>query len=175
MSIEAIYLDSIRKRFLSYKAMGDTALERLNEEQLNWQPNSYSNSIYQIIKHVSGNMLSRWTDFLHSDGEKPWRNRDSEFEEGHASKDEILALWEKGWKCMLDTFNSLQAEDLGKTIHIRTEPLIVIDAINRQLAHIPSHIGQILYIGKMLLQDKWESLSIPKGKSDTFNQQMGLK
>jgi hypothetical protein len=175
MSIEAIYLDSIRKRFLSYKVMGDTALERLNEEQLNWQPDPYSNSIYQIIKHVSGNMLSRWTDFLHSDGEKPWRNRDTEFEEGHASKEEILGLWEKGWKCMLDTFNSLQAEDLGKTIHIRTEPLIVIDAINRQLAHIPSHVGQILYIGKMLLQDKWESLSIPKGKSDNFNQQMGLK
>lgn len=172
MSIETIYLDSIKKRFLTYKVLGDKTLERLDEQQLNWQPDEYSNSIYQIIKHVSGNMLSRWTDFLTSDGEKPWRNRDTEFEDGHASKTDITALWEKGWNCMLQTFDSLQPTDLEKTITIRSEPLIVIDAINRQLAHIPHHVGQIVYIGKMLLKDKWESLSIPKGGSDAFNQQM---
>jgi hypothetical protein len=175
MSIEATYLDSIKKRFLSYKLMGDKALERMDEEQLNWQPDASCNSVYQIVKHVSGNMVSRWTDFLTSDGEKPWRNRDMEFEEGRASKADIIALWEKGWQCMLQTFDSLQEADLGKTIYIRSEPLIVIDAINRQLAHIPSHVGQILYIGKMLMKDKWESLSIPKGGSEDFNKQMAGK
>jgi hypothetical protein len=172
MSIEAIYLDSIKKRMLTYKVLGDKTLERLDEQQLHWQPDERSNSIYQIVKHVSGNMLSRWTDFLTSDGEKPWRNRDGEFEEAQASKADIIAMWEKGWSCMLQTFDSLQPGDLEKTITIRSEPLIAIDAINRQLAHIPHHVGQIVYIGKMLLKDKWESLSIPKGGSDAFNQQM---
>jgi hypothetical protein len=172
MSVETIYLDSIKKRFLTYKTLGDKTLERLDEKQLHWQPDEDSNSIYLIIKHISGNMLSRWTDFLTTDGEKPWRNRDTEFETAPASKEEIRALWEKGWQCMLQTFDSLQAADLEKTVHIRTEPLVAIDAINRQLAHIPYHVGQIVYIGKMLLQNKWESLSIPKGKSDNFNKQM---
>lgn len=175
MSIEAIYLDSIKKRMLTYKVLGDKTLERLDEQQLHWQPDEHSNSIYQIVKHVSGNMLSRWTDFLTSDGEKPWRNRDMEFEEEKATRQEIIATWEKGWNCMLQTFDSLQEADLGKTITIRSEPLIVIDAINRQLAHIPHHVGQIVYIGKMLLKDKWESLSIPKGGSDAFNKQMTWK
>ncbi|KAA2243462.1 DUF1572 domain-containing protein [Chitinophaga agrisoli] len=172
MSLATIYLDSIKKRFMTYKMLGDQTLARLNEEQLHWQPDGSCNSIYLIIKHMSGNMLSRWTDFLTSDGEKPWRNRDTEFNEQTASKSEILAMWEKGWTCMFDTFNSLQEEDLEKTIHIRTEPLIALDAINRQLSHLPYHVGQIVYIGKMLLKDQWESLSIAKGRSDDFNQQM---
>jgi hypothetical protein len=175
MNIETIYLDSIKKRFLTYKDLGDKTLERLDEQQLNWQPDEHSNSIRCIVKHISGNMLSRWTDFLTSDGEKPWRNRDTEFADGHASKAEIIAMWEKGWSCMMQTFDSLQGTDLEKTITIRSEPLIVIDAINRQLAHIPYHVGQILYIGKMLLKDKWDSLSIPKGGSDAFNKAMTEK
>ncbi|WP_298737547.1 DUF1572 family protein [uncultured Chitinophaga sp.] len=175
MPVAKIYLDSIKKRFLTYKVLGDKTLERLNEQQLNWQPDEYSNSIHQVVKHISGNMLSRWTDFLSSDGEKPWRNRDTEFEDGTAAKADIIAAWEKGWQCMMQTLDSLQDTDLEKTITIRTEPLIVIDAINRQLAHIPYHVGQIVYIGKMLLKDQWESLSIPKGGSETFNREMAKK
>ena len=175
MSIAKIYLDSIKKRFLTYKILGDKTLERLDEQQLNWQPDEHSNSIRCIVSHISGNMLSRWTDFLSSDGEKPWRNRDTEFADGHASKAEIIAMWEKGWNCMMQTFDSLQEADLEKTITIRSEPLIAMDAINRQLAHIPYHVGQILYIGKMLLKDQWESLSIPKGGSDAFNKGMTEK
>jgi len=155
--------------------MGDKSLERLDEEQLHWQPDPGSNSVYQIVRHVSGNMQSRWTDFLTTDGEKPWRNRDTEFEAGNASKAEIIALWEKGWSCLLQTLDSLQETDLEKTVHIRTEPHTVIDAINRQLAHIPSHVGQIMYIAKMLLKDQWESLSIPKGRSEDFNRAMSGK
>jgi len=172
MSLGTIYLESIRKRFMTYKVLGDQTLARLSEEQLHWQPEGHPNSICLIIKHMSGNMLSRWTDFLTTDGEKPWRNRDTEFNEAPASKADILAMWEKGWTCMYDTLNSLTEADLEKTIHIRTEPLIAIDAINRQLAHLPYHVGQIVYIGKMLLKDEWESLSIAKGKSADFNQQM---
>ncbi|GAA0544948.1 DUF1572 family protein [Chitinophaga japonensis] len=175
MSFGSIYLESVRKRFRSYKAMGDKTLERLDEAQLHWQPDPGSNSVYQIVRHVSGNMQSRWTDFLTTDGEKPWRNRDTEFEESNAAKAEIIALWEKGWSCLLQTLDSLQEADLEKTVHIRTEPHAVIDAINRQLAHIPSHVGQIMYIAKMLLKDRWESLSIPKGKSEDFNRAMSGK
>ena len=172
MSFANIYLDSVKKRFITHRLLGEKTLERLNEAQLNWQPDDGSNSIYLIIKHISGNMLSRWTDFLTSDGEKPWRNRDAEFENSHASKETILELWNKGWDCMMGALDSLQEADLEKTVYIRTEPHAVVDAINRQLAHIPYHVGQIVYIGKMLLQEHWESLSIPKGKSDDFNKKM---
>jgi hypothetical protein len=172
MSIAQTYLDSVKKRFLTHRLMGEKTLERLNEAQLNWQPGEGSNSIYLIIKHISGNMLSRWTDFLTSDGEKPWRNRDTEFENSHATREEVLELWKKGWDCMMQALDSLQEADLEKTVYIRSEPHAVVDAINRQLAHIPYHVGQIVYIGKMLMKEQWESLSIPKGKSADFNKKM---
>ncbi|SFD64250.1 Protein of unknown function [Chitinophaga sp. CF118] len=169
--IENIYLDSVIKRFYFYKDLGDKTLAQLTAEELHWQPDGEPNSIYLIIKHLSGNMLSRWTDFLTTDGEKPSRNRDSEFEEDAASKEKILDTWEKGWKCMMDTLSSLQPGDLEKTVNIRNEPHIVIDAINRQLAHVPHHIGQIVYIGKMIKKENWQNLSIPKGHSQDFNRQ----
>lgn len=170
--IESIFLDSAIKRLSDCKQLGDKTLAQLSEEQLRWQPAGEPNSIYLIIKHLSGNMLSRWTDFLNSDGEKPTRNRDVEFEDDDsASKQEILDIWEAGWSCMLNTLRSLQPDDLEKTITIRSEPHIVLDAINRQLVHVPYHVGQIVYIGKMIAKENWQSLSIPKGKSQEFNKE----
>jgi hypothetical protein len=172
MSNEVDYLESARQRLLSYKKLGDETLERLNEEQLHWRPDDTSNSIYLIVKHLNGNMLSRWTDFLTSDGEKPWRQRDNEFEEAPADAAAIKALWEEGWARMMDTLNGLQEADLPKTVYIRSEPHSAMDAINRQLCHIPYHVGQIVFVGKMLLKGQWKSLSIPKGQSEQFNKKM---
>lgn len=169
MSIQSIYLQSVLKRFEIHRELGFKTIQRLNKDQLNWQPEGEPNSITMIIKHLHGNMLSRWTDFLTTDGEKPNRNRDQEFEEDNYSHEQIVQLWDKGWDCMLNALRSLQETDLDRTVFIRNEPHIVIDAINRQLAHVPYHVGQIVYIGKMILKDKWESLSIPKGGSAAFN------
>jgi hypothetical protein len=121
---------------------------------------------------MAGNMLSRWTDFLTSDGEKDWRNRDTEFEEQPLSKQQLIELWEKGWKCFLDALRQLNGGDLSKTIYIRHEAILVVDAVNRQLAHYPYHVGQIVYIGKIIKDQNWQSLSIPKGNSGAYNQQM---
>ena len=167
-----IYLDSTLKRLFYYKSLGDKTIEQLTDAQLFWQPEGEPNSIWLIIKHISGNMLSRWTDFLTSNGEKPWRHRESEFENENVSRQHLLDTWEAGWKCMLDAISGLQGEDLEKTVLIRNEPHIVVDAINRQLSHIPYHVGQIVYIGKVVKGGEWKSLSIPKGGSQAFNDNM---
>ncbi len=124
---------------------------------------------------MAGNMLSRFTNFLTEDGEKEWRQRDDEFEIHNYSKQQVIDLWDKGWHCVFSALEALTEEDLLKTIYIRKEALTVIDAINRQLAHYPHHIGQILFIGKMLKGDKWKNLSIPKGQSQTYNQSNDVK
>ncbi|MBS1512628.1 MAG: DUF1572 family protein [Bacteroidetes bacterium] len=175
MTTESIFLSSAIKRLQSYKDLADKTFAQLTDADFHYQPNEGSNSIAIIIQHVAGNMLSRWTDFLTSDGEKDWRNRDTEFEEQHWDKAALIAYWEKGWACCLDAIAALTPEDLLKTITIRGEGLIVIDAINRQLAHYPSHVGQIVYIGKMITGSQWKSLSIPKGQSQQFNDQMHKK
>ncbi len=169
-----VYLQSVIKRMLTYKELGDKTFAQLEEKDFHFKPNESSNSIAIIIQHMSGNMLSRWTDFLTEDGEKTWRDRDREFEPEpqFRSREQLIGYWEKGWACMLDTLRSLKEEDLLKTINIRNEPLIVIDAINRQLAHYPHHVGQILYIGKLIKDGAWKSLSIPRGQSQQFNQEM---
>lgn len=169
MSIQSIYLQSALKRLEIHRELGLKTIQRLNVSQLNWQPEGESNSIAMIVKHLHGNMLSRWTDFLTTDGEKPGRNRDLEFEETDITAEQLLQLWNEGWECMLTAIRSLQESDLDRTVFIRNEPHIVIDAINRQLAHVPYHIGQIIFLGKMILKDKWESLSIPKGQSPAYN------
>jgi hypothetical protein len=166
------YLESAIKYFRRQKSLGDKAIEQLSEENLLWQYNENSNSIAIIVNHLWGNMLSRWSNFLTEDGEKDWRNRDSEFEQVISSKEEIIKKWNDGWKCVFDSLESLKEEDLSKTIFIRKEPHNVGDAINRQLAHYSNHVGQIVYIGKMVLDEKWKSLSIPKGKSKDFNEKM---
>ena len=161
-NIETIFLQSAIKRLLYYKDLGDKTLSRLNDADFHFKPNEESNSIAIIIQHVSGNMLSRWTDFLTTDGEKDWRQRDGEFELQNLSKNNLVAIWEKGWQCCVDTLQSLTPDDLLKTITIRQEPLTVTDAINRQLAHYPYHVGQMIYIAKILQNNQWESLSIPR-------------
>lgn len=171
-TIGATYLDSAIKRFLTYKTLGDMTFAQLEEKDFFFQPSEESNSIAVIIQHLHGNMLSRWTDFLTTDGEKEGRNRDEEFSPPHCTAKELIALWETGWRCLIDTLRSLREEDLLKTITIRHEPLIVIDAINRQLAHYPHHVGQIVYLGKMIRDQHWRSLSISKGSSQTFNKDM---
>lgn len=163
------YLESVKKQFLYYKSLGDKTLALLPEESLFWQYNEESNSIAIIIKHLHGNMLSRWTDFLTSDGEKEWRNRENEFENDADSKEALLDKWEAGWKCVFDAINPLTEEDLGKEIFIRNMGHTVMEAINRQLAHYPYHIGQMVFLGKMIADQNWVSLSIPKGKSTEYN------
>ncbi|MBY0479786.1 MAG: DUF1572 domain-containing protein [Chitinophagaceae bacterium] len=172
MNLESGFLKDSIKRLRYYKELGDKTLEQLSDDDFYIQPSSESNSIAVIIRHLHGNMLSRWTNFLTEDGEKPWRNRDTEFEAGELSTQELIAIWNEGWNCLFNTLESLSPTDLIKTIHIRTEPLLVYDAILRQMAHYPYHVGQIAYIGRWIKNDKWISLSIAKGASDAFNNQM---
>lgn len=169
------YLESIKKRFLVYKALGDKTMEQLDEENLLWQYNDASNSIAIIVQHLWGNMLSRWTNFLTEDGEKEWRERDSEFEKVIETKEELIFKWDAGWECLFAAINSLNDEDLDKIIYIRKEPLSVVDAVNRQLAHYAYHVGQIVYLGKMQLNGRWISLSIPKENSQEFTDKMMSK
>lgn len=165
MNLGQLYLDSVIKRFNEYKALGEKTFEQLMDDDFFIQPNDDSNSISIIIQHLHGNMLSRWTNFLTEDGEKTWRLRDEEFEEQHYDRKQIIDKWNEGWKVFLDTLQSIHVEDLDKTIHIRNQPLTVIDAINRQLAHYSYHIGQIVYLGRWFRQSAWKSLSIPKRRT----------
>lgn len=167
--MDSSYLPSIRKQFAYYKNIGDKVLERVPEDRLTWAPDENSNSLSVLVKHLHGNMLSRWTDFLTSDGEKENRHRDREFENDIASKDELLRRWNEGWQCLFDALDTLREEDLGKIVYIRNLGHTVSDAINRQLAHYPYHVGQMAYMAKMVCGPQWESLSIPKGKSEEFN------
>jgi hypothetical protein len=170
--METIFLESVIKRFKEYKAMGEKTFDQLNDEEMHFQPNEESNSIAVIIQHLHGNMLSRWTNFLTEDGEKQWRKRDDEFELHKFSKEQLIDKWNEGWNVFLDTLESLTTSDLSKTITIRSQPLNVVDAINRQMAHYSYHVGQIVYLGRWIRQSEWKSLSIPKNKSTDFNHKM---
>ena len=167
--------DLFIKRFLYYKELGDRSLAQLSEEQIFWQYNEESNSIAIIINHVAGNMLSRWINFLTEDGEKSWRNRDSEFENNFKTKAEVLEYWEKGWACLFEALNQITDENINSTIYIRGEAHSVVDAVFRQLAHYPYHIGQIIYIAKMMKNEDWQTLSIARNKSADFNAEMHSK
>ena len=169
MEINNSYLESTKKQFLYYKLLGEKAMEQLEPNQLFASINEDTNSIATIIKHISGNMLSRWTDFLTTDGEKEWRNRDSEFDDSIKTKEEVLEIWNKGWECFLNALNSLKSNQLSDIIYIRNEGHTVVEAINRQLAHYPYHIGQIVFYAKMLKKEDSTSLSIPKNKSNNYN------
>jgi len=164
------YLVSIVKQFQYYKSLGDKTFNQLTFEELQWKSSEDSNSISIISKHIIGNMLSRWTNFLTEDGEKTERNRDSEFEDTYTSKEDLIAAWESGWFCLFNALKSLNNSDLERIIYIRNEGHTVIEAINRQLAHYPYHIGQIVFLGKLLKGNAWLSLSIPKGNSVTYNE-----
>jgi hypothetical protein len=164
MTIEEAFLQSAIKKFKAQKLLGDKAFAQLDEKDLFFKPSKESNSIAVIVQHVSGNMFSRWTNFLIEDGEKIWRDRDAEFEDVLSTKEEVLNGWNKGWHCVLSTVENLKPVDLLKTITIRNEPLLVVDAIVRQLDHYGGHVGQIIYIGKLIKDENWQSLSIPKNK-----------
>lgn len=162
------FLPHTIKRFKYYKELGDATFLQLKEADFFVEPAPGSNSIAIIVQHMYGNMVSRWTNFLTEDGEKEWRKRDAEFEPINCSKEDLISFWNDGWKCLLDTLQSLTRDDLTKTITIRTEPLLVYDAILRQLAHYPYHVGQIVYLGRFFIQEQWQSLSIPKGNGNSL-------
>ncbi|KAB1229866.1 DUF1572 family protein [Chryseobacterium viscerum] len=167
--------DLFVKRFEYYKSLGDKTFDQLTNEQMFWQYNEESNSIAIIVKHLAGNMLSRWTNFLTEDGEKSWRNRDEEFVNTFKTKDEVLDYWERGWKCLFEALNQINDENIYSTIYIRGEAHSVIDAVFRQLAHYPYHIGQVVYIAKMMKNEDWSTLSIAKNRSQEFNTEMKSK
>lgn len=167
--MENNYLGSACKLFRYYKSLGDAVIDRVEEHGMHWQYNDESNSIAVIIKHIAGNSLSRWTDFLTSDGEKEWRNRDDEFEDTELNKQELAKLWEQGWKCLFDAINPLAESDLSRIIYIRNEGHTVLEAINRQLAHLPYHVGQMVFVAKMIKGSDWQSMSIAKGESQLYN------
>lgn len=166
---EANFLQSAIQQFRDCKLLAEKTFEQLKNVDFHYQPNDAVNSIAINITHLHGNMLSRWTNFLTEDGEKEWRKRDDEFETHSYSRERLLELWEEGWQAVFTAVVSLQAADLEKIIYIRTQPLSVIDAINRQLTHYAYHVGQIVMLGKCIKGNEWQSLSIPKGQSLQFN------
>lgn len=167
--MDNFYLTSITKQFEYYKSLGDKTIHQLSIEQLKKEFVEDSNSISIIVKHMVGNMLSRWTNFLTEDGEKKWRHRDSEFEDTFQTKEELIMLWNKGWNTLFNAITPLTDKDLEQIIYIRNQGHSVTEAINRQLAHYSYHIGQLVFLGKLLKGKNWVSLSIPKGKSKTYN------
>jgi hypothetical protein len=170
MAIEKDFLEGAKKLFRYYKGLADKAMAQLDDAQVLAQPNAASNSIALIVHHLSGNVLSRWTDFLTADGEKPWRDREAAFEVSYPDKKTMLDAWEKGWTCLFAALETLQPVDLTRIIYIRNEGQSVMDAIQRQLAHYPSHVGQIIYQAKIQIGDQFQFLSIPKGGSQGYNQ-----
>lgn len=163
------YLESIERQFKYYKRLGDSTFEQLENEHIHWQFNQESNSIAVIVKHLVGNMLSRWTNFRNEDGEKKWRKRDSEFIDTYVSKKEMILAWENGWKCLFNAIKHLKEKDLTEIIYIRNQGHTILEAINRQLCHYSYHVGQIAFIGKLIKGDRWISLSIPRNQSSTHN------
>lgn len=198
MTTQESFLTSAKKQFLYYKTLGEKAMNQLEPEQLFFAANEDTNSIYIIVKHLHGNMLSRWTDFLTTDGEKEWRNRDGEFDDNSSvyhhpeiasgshemlkhpdsyrdqhdleiKKNELFKKWNEGWACLFSAIDSLTPEQLSQIVYIRNEGQTVVEAINRQLCHYSCHVGQIVFYAKMLKKTDWESLSIPKNKSKDYN------
>ncbi len=166
------YLQNITREFRRYKALGDKTFSQVNEEQIQWRIHEESNSIAIIVKHMVGNMLSRWTQFLTEDGEKPWRHRDREFEDPYRSKSEMLEAWESGWKCVFDALGQIDQQNFNTEVTIRGEKHSIIEALNRQLGHYAYHVGQIVMTARGILGTDWQSLSIPKGGSEEFNKSM---
>jgi hypothetical protein len=163
------YLDDALAELRKYKAFGDKAVAQVTDEDFFRQLDPESNSIALVMKHIAGNMRSRWTDFLTTDGEKPDRNRDTEFEKAESdTRESIVTRWETGWRALFDALEPLGSDDLQRTVSIRGEPHTVVQAINRQLTHYASHIGQIVFLAKHFTGDRWRTLSIPRGKSREF-------
>ncbi len=163
------YLESATKQFAYYQMLGTKTLERLDEKSMHWRYNDASNSAATLVKHLHGNMLSRWTNFLTEDGEKTWRDRDGEFETADESRDQIMKWWATGWKTVFEALVSVTSDHYTDLVYIRNQGHTIMDAVNRQLCHYAYHVGQIVMIGKMIEADRWESLGIPKGNSKGYN------
>lgn len=163
-------IDSIRAEYLRYKALAEAAIEQLSDDQLSAPGPNGGNSIAVISWHVAGNLSSRFTDFLTTDGEKPWRQREEEFKARTVTRPELLAKWSEGWDVLLGALSSLTDQQLQRTVTIRSQPLLVHEALHRSLAHLSYHVGQIVYVAKAMRGKDWKYLSIPPGKSDAYNQ-----
>jgi Protein of unknown function (DUF1572) len=171
-----LYLNDAIEQFQILKALADKTVAQISKDDFFAVLDEESNSVAIIIKHLAGNMRSRWTDFLMADGEKPDRNRDSEFIIGsQETQENVLEQWEIGWRLVFNALKSLSAVDLGRTVYIRNEAHSVLRAINRQLTHYAYHVGQIVFLGKHFAAGHWQSLSIPRGKSEEFNAEMMKK
>lgn len=168
-SIGDNYLKNSIQLFRYYRSIAEKSIDQVDEQSIHWQYNDDSNSISIIVKHIAGNSLSRWTDFLTTDGQKEWRDRDDEFEDTDFTKSEMMVLWKQGWDCLFNAIEPLTESDLSKTVYIRGEAHTVVEAINRQLAHLPYHIGQMVFIAKMIASKEWKSLTIPKGQSKAYD------
>jgi hypothetical protein len=164
MNIGNEYLKIVIKRFKDAKVTAEKAIDQLTESELFWAPNEESNSVAIIVKHMSGNMVSRWTDFLTSDGEKTNRNRDHEFVGDILTKEQTMELWDNGWDTLFNALKSIEDDQLLNIITIRNEPHTVLEAIERQMYHYSYHIGQIIYIAKILKSSNWRTLTIPRKK-----------
>jgi len=164
------YLEEVRRQFRGYKRLGEGAMAQLKEEELFITLDPESNSVAILVKHLAGNMRSRFTEFLTSDGEKPDRNRDQEFLIGPGTtRADLMRWWEEGWNCVFSAIATLKPEDVMRTVMIRGEPHTVLQAFNRQLAHYSAHVAQIIFLAKHLRSSQWQTLSIPRGKSTEFN------
>lgn len=165
------YIESAIKQFRYYKLLGEKAMEQIPDDKLNWQCNPETNSVAIIVKHLWGNMMSRWVDFLTKDGEKVWRNREAEFVNDITTRKELMEKWEEGWKALFDAMDTVvkTPDYLGRTIYIRNLGHTIMEATNRQISHYAYHVGQIVYIGKMIQAENWKSLSIPRGKTSEYN------
>jgi len=163
-------IESVIKLLNYYKGLGEKTFDQLEEEELFIEPAEEANSIAVIVMHLHGNMRSRWTNFLVEDGEKEWRDRDGEFRPSLTSREEVIKKWDEGWSCFLNAIESLEEDDLEKIVYIRKEEHTVLEAIHRQVAHYAYHIGQIVFLGKIIKGEAWQTLSIARNKSEEFNE-----
>lgn len=168
-TLEKDFLVSAIKQFQYYRLLGEQAMVQCSDEALNWLYDPTGNSISTIVKHLAGNMTSRWTDFLHSDGEKPERDREAEFDPTPLTRAELLERWATGWDCLLAALNALEPSDLGQVVYIRNQGHTVMEAISRQLSHYPYHVGQMVLLARQHAGAAWQSLSIPRGDSAAYN------
>jgi hypothetical protein len=171
-SIGRCFLENALATLRSQKELAERAIVQLDDDRLRQPLDAHTNSIAVIMKHVAGNALSRWTEFLDSDGEKPWRHRDGEFIDDFVSRASVMDYWEKGWQCCFDGIGALEETDLTREVMIRGEPHTVIQAIHRQISHYGYHVGQIVQLARHLAGDSWEPLTISRGGSEAFNRVM---
>ena len=176
MDLPAHYLEEVERQFRGHKRMGEGAMAQLRDEEFVVTIDPEANSVAIVVKHLAGNMRSRFTDFLTSDGEKPDRHRDQEFEMGsYVTREDLMRVWEEGWNVVFSAVTGLAPDDLMRTVTIREQPHTVLQALNRQLAHYAYHIGQIVFLAKHLRSADWKTLSVPRGKSEEFNRHMSEK